>query len=194
MASFSIHLAIGKRYLEKNKIENEKDFLLGVIDPDLAQDKRKSHYTGSTDTTNLEYFLSEKVLLNRYLETNNIDNDYDLGIFLHLVTDYIFFNHFFDKEYINNTKYHDFNNDLYHSYDNTDNYVYDKYSINYPNLNEIIINCISKARKNKNTNYNNGKDIIPIDKLDNFIEYISNIDLYKYKNKIIQYNKNILPD
>ena len=83
MASFSIHLAIGKRYLEKNKIENEKDFLLGVIDPDLAQDKRKSHYTGSTDTTNLEYFLSEKVLLNRYLETNNIDNNYDLGIFLH---------------------------------------------------------------------------------------------------------------
>ena len=194
MASFSIHLAIGKRYLEKNKIENEKDFLLGVIDPDLAQDKRKSHYTGSTDTTNLEYFLSEKVLLNRYLETNNIDNNYDLGIFLHLVTDYIFFNHFFDKEYINNTKYHDFNNDLYHSYDNTDNYVYDKYNINYPNLNEIIINSISKARKNKNTNYNNGKDIIPIDKLDNFIEYISNIDLYKYKNKIIQYNKNILPD
>ena len=195
MASFSIHLAVGKRYIEKTSIiKDEKNFYRGVISPDLSLDKNSSHYTGSLDKTNLEKFLSQKVLLYNYLISNKIDNDYELGVFLHLVTDYIFFNYFFDKNYTSSTEYNKFNNDLYHSYDNTDDYVNKKYNIDYSDLKESIEQSISRARKNKKTSYSNGTDIIPKDKLDEFIEYTSNIDLYEYKNKILKYKSNVIPD
>ena len=51
-----------------------------------------------------------------------------------------------------------------------------------------------KCRKKKNTKYENGKDILPFDKIDSFINYISNINMLEYRNKIINNNKNILPD
>lgn len=51
-----------------------------------------------------------------------------------------------------------------------------------------------KCRKKKNTKYENGKDILPFDKIDSFITYVSNINMLEYKNKIINNNKNILPD
>lgn len=45
MPGFQIHIAIGKRYIKKHKIENTKDFLRGTIAPDFVEDKSKSHYT-----------------------------------------------------------------------------------------------------------------------------------------------------
>ena len=52
MPSFVIHLAIGKEYIKKNKIKNEKEFLRGSIAPDFKNDwksinkeKKESHFT-----------------------------------------------------------------------------------------------------------------------------------------------------
>ena len=37
MASFSIHLAIGKRFIEKNNlIKEKKEFYKGIIAPDIV--------------------------------------------------------------------------------------------------------------------------------------------------------------
>ena len=186
MASISIHLAVGKRFIEKNNIiENDKLFYKGVVAPDLSDNKIESHYTTFTDKSNLELYLNKRIGLYDYIKASKIDNDYEYGVFLHLITDYIFFTDFFDKEYIKNTVIQSFNNDLYHSYDNTDEYVNTKYNIDYTDLKNDIEKAISKARKNKNTNYNNGNDIIPIDKLDIFIEEVSNINLEEYKLKIL---------
>jgi hypothetical protein len=191
MASFSIHLAIGKRFIGKNNlIKDEKEFYKGIIAPDLSLNKNESHYTKFTDKSNLELYLSKRIGLYDYINTTNIDNDYEYGVFLHLITDYIFFTSFFDKEYIKNTNINNFNNDLYHSYDNTDKYVNTKYNIDYTYIKKDIEEAISRARKNKNTTYSNGNDIIPFDKLDTFIEDVSNINLEEYKLKIL--NKHII--
>ena len=194
MASFSIHLAIGKRYLEKhNNIKNIKEYKLGLIAPDLAPNKNETHYTTYLDKTNLEYYLDNRIQLYNYLKDNKVDNDYELGVFIHLITDYIFFAHFFDKEYIRSIDINIFNNDLYHSYDNIDNYVKTKYNIDYTGIKEQIDNTIALARKKKNTSYDKGKDILPKDKLDKFIEYVSDIDINKYIKDIIDNKKSILP-
>ena len=75
-----IHLAVGKVYSENNKIEELIDFEKGIIDPDMIEDKSKSHYGPNSSSPDLD----------KYIEMNGISNSYKEGYFLHLVTDYIF--------------------------------------------------------------------------------------------------------
>lgn len=185
MASFNIHLAIGKRYVEKfGTIKDEKEFYKGIIEPDLADKKEQSHYSGKQDKTKLLEYLENKVQLKEYLKNNNIDSDYEKGVVLHLITDYIFFNEFFDKNYLNNISYEDFCKDLYYSYGITNEYLENKYKIDYEDFIEKIKNNISKDSKEKNINSEIRRNILEISKLDKFIEDVSNISLEEYKNKI----------
>ena len=68
MAGYVIHLAIAKKYLEKNDIKDKDAFLSGVIMPDLL-DKRSSHYGENTSNPNL----------NEFLKANSLDSDYNKG-------------------------------------------------------------------------------------------------------------------
>ena len=194
MAGFNIHLAIGKKYIENNNnIKDINEFYNGVVAPDLEPDKIISHYTSCTDKSNLEYYLSKRIELYDYLIHNNINDDYDKGVFIHLITDYLFFNHFFDKKYINSIDINKFNNDLYHSYDNTDKYLEDKYELKKINIYNKLMEYKNKSKKQKNTTYENGVDILPIDKLEKFIDKVSKININKYRVKLLNNKKNTLP-
>ena len=192
MAGLNIHFAIAKRYIEKNKVLDEQSFYQGTIDPDLAANKEISHYSGVQDKNNLPDYLKNKVLLSKYLDVNNIDTDYDKGVFLHLVTDYLWFNEFFDRYYINNTTYKDFVKDLYYSYDFTNPHIDNKYNMNYGEFREIMDNTIQKAHSNREYNGEVRNNIIPIDKLDLFIESVSSINLEEYTKMIKKENRNVL--
>lgn len=195
MASFNIHLAVGIRYVEKQEtIKDIESFYKGIVDPDLADDKKASHYSGSRNKENILLYLENKVLLNEFLKKENIDTDYQKGIFLHLITDYLFFNNFFDKEYLKNISYEEFCKDLYYSYAKTNKYLEEKYKIDDSKYKEKINNNIKKDYKEKNASSEFGNNILPFSKLDEFIEYISDIDLIKYKDEIIKNNKNVLPN
>lgn len=194
MASFVIHLAIGKRYYEKsNLIQDKNEFYNGIVDPDLVKDKALSHYTGQRDNNDLISFLLKKVQLYEYLKKENIDSDYQKGVFLHLVTDYLFFNNFLDKDYLKSTPYSDFIKDLYYSYDITKEYLERKYHIEYPDCLEEINDNIERTRREKTTLNEIRKIILSYNELDKFIEYISDINLEQYKTKILTKKKNILP-
>lgn len=108
MASYAIHLAISELYLKKHSDENYEDFITGTIDVDDTEDRIKSHYTGNTDKSNLKRFLTQKVLLDNYVKANSIQTSYDRGYFLHLLTDYYFYNGYFNEEWIINTEYPEF--------------------------------------------------------------------------------------
>lgn len=201
MASLNIHIVIAKRYVEKHQdIKNLEEFYNGTVAPDIASDKKISHYTNTLNCNkeNLLDYFEKKVMLNRYLAKYEINNEYNKGYFLHLITDYLFFNYFFNKNYLTNTTSQEFFNNLYFSYDFIENYLKEKYNFNYQvlskEINLKITNSIKQAKKNKNYNENsNGSNILPFNKLDEFIEYVSNIDLEKYRDKILANNKNILP-
>ena len=87
MPGYVIQLAVAKEYLRKNKKELNKDFLKGSIAPDLTTDKTKTHYGKSPAYTNLS----------KSLKQNKLESDYDKGAFLHLVTDYLFYNKYLEK-------------------------------------------------------------------------------------------------
>lgn len=193
MPGFHIHVAIGNKYKNKNKISKSLDFDKGIVYPDLVEDGIASHYTGYQDKNNLLEYLNNKVNLYEFLKSNDIDSDYSKGLFLHLLTDYLFFNYFIDKEYLKNVNYDDFCKDLYYSY-NLTNYVYQKYNITFPIFKEEILQRIEKACAEKKMDDKEYMDILPKEKLDYFIDLMSSIDLDKYADKIKNAGKNVLPD
>lgn len=84
MPGYVIHLAAGKVYEKYNKIKDIPSFEQGIIAPDRAKDKAKSHYGP----------YSSKAGINQFLQENNISTDYQEGYFFHLATDYLFYNQF----------------------------------------------------------------------------------------------------
>lgn len=86
MAGYVIHLAVGEEFLRMypNEIKNYNDFIDGIIYPDLVNDKALTHYGPK----------SSQVHLDEFFKNSDINNDFNKGYFLHLVTDYLFYNKF----------------------------------------------------------------------------------------------------
>lgn len=192
MPGFNIHLAIGKRYIEKQKnkkdvIKNENSFYNGLVAPDLVTDKKISHYTTETNKNNLEKYLLEKVRLDLYLKDNKVETDFEKGVFLHLLTDYLFFNEFFEKEFIKNIDYQDFVRDLYYSYEMTNEYLNKKYNIDFSIFGDRLEKNIRKNKKEKKLEDSDLKEkklIFSEKDLDEFIEKISSINIKELENEI----------
>ena len=91
MASPTIHLAIAKKYLEKKKSINYKKFIAGTLYPDAVDDNNKSHYTDVNRGNDNVSHVRGKVNLYDFLIEHESLSDFELGWFLHLVTDYLFF-------------------------------------------------------------------------------------------------------
>lgn len=94
MASAIIHLAVAKVLEDNLHIENKKDYYLGSIAPDISkqigQSKQKSHflYNSKANVPNIKMFTD------KYKEFKN--NSFELGYYIHLVTDKIWFDEFFE--------------------------------------------------------------------------------------------------
>lgn len=92
MASAIIHLAVAKTLEKYLDIENKKDYYLGSIAPDISkqigENKQQSHFliNARDNIPNIELFT------NKY--TNFKSNSFDLGYFIHLYTDKIWFSRF----------------------------------------------------------------------------------------------------
>lgn len=194
MPSYCIHLAIGNLYAKKNNITNKEAFDAGIIAPDFAKDKDKSHYSAPRDKSNLVDFLAKKVQLAKFLETNDISSDYKKGEFLHLVTDYIYFTQFFTPEQFE--KYGDeFMTTMYYSYDCIKEYVEDKYNVVYPGDLAVVMQAIDEKRKLLGFDKGVTKDnILPNEKLDRFIEFCADIDLDKFAKKVKKSCQNVVAD
>ena len=192
MASFSIHLAVAKRYLEKWQIEDEMAFYRGVVAPDLTDNKYKSHYSG-TYTDDLRNNLANKVRLNEYLKCNEVNNEYEIGVFLHLVTDYMFYNGFFDKGTTDRFTFKDFFKNLYYSYDIVAEDLIENYEIDVihemPELEEVIVN----KRKQELESIEGLENLLPMERLEQFIEEVSSVDLSKYLLDILEADSNVFP-
>ena len=86
MAGYVIHLAVGEEFIRNfpNEITNYEDFIKGIIYPDSVEDKSLTHYGEKSSKVNLKLFFNERDIL----------DDFNKGYFLHLVTDYLFYNKF----------------------------------------------------------------------------------------------------
>lgn len=95
MASAVIHLAVAEVLEPYLKITNKKDYYLGSIAPDIAkqigESKQKSHflYNERKDVPNIKTFTDKY--------PNFYKNDFDLGYYIHLFTDKLWFDKFLNS-------------------------------------------------------------------------------------------------
>ena len=114
MPGYVIHLSVAEEYLRKQTEvkENYDEFIEGVIYPDSVTDKSLTHYGKSSSYSNLYKFLKEREL----------KNSFNRGYFLHLLTDYLFYNKYIDF----------FSKDIYNDYDILNRQLIDKYNVTLP--------------------------------------------------------------
>ncbi len=95
MASVIIHLAVAKTLERHFKLTNKRDYYLGAIAPDISKqigkDKKESHFLIDTpsDIPNIDIFIKKYPKF--------IENSFDLGYFIHLYTDKIWFSKFISQ-------------------------------------------------------------------------------------------------
>ena len=113
MAGYVIHLAVAEEYLKNTKVkEDYNEFIEGVIAPDDVKDKSETHYGEKSSETKLDEFLKD----------NKLNTSFNRGYFLHLVTDYIFYNKIFDT----------YSKDIYNDYDILNSTLIEKYHVKLP--------------------------------------------------------------
>ena len=205
MASALIHLAVAKNLLKDLKVENEKDYLLGSIAPDLAKQigtsRIDSHFLIHTkeDVPNINMFI------NKY--KNFKDNSFDLGYFIHLYTDKLWFIGFIDNFICNNsiklldgtiieTTKEEMQNMIYSDYTNMNIQIIEKYDLDLslfyeefqiPNttLNEIPVNKLDILINKMGILIANSKEekayTIEINLVDGFIKHTTKEILKKLK-------------
>lgn len=190
MASFNIHIAVGNLYQKNNKIKNKQEFFYGIVEPDMVEDKRLTHFSREIIKSSIIRSLERKVNLVEFLNNYNISSDYNKGWFLHLVTDYLFYNYFLDKDYLKSVTHKEFSRDIYHSYDDVNDYLINKYHLVYPSVE--VEHYINKNRDSLTNDEH--KNILPFEKLDEFILKVANINLENYILKIKKAGCNVVPD
>ena len=156
MAGYVIHLAVAESYIKKHEddIKDYNRFIEVVIFPDSISDKSITHYGEKSSKTDLKAFL----------EDNKIDNDYNKGYFLHLVTDYIFYNKLL--------KY--FSKDIYNDYDILNEKLQKKFNVTLPeNIKDKVF-------------YKEGKTkVLKLENIIKFIEDVSDYKLDEIKERIL---------
>ena len=96
MASSIIHMAVANEINKVLKRDNNK-LLIGSIAPDISkqvgQTKLHSHFLDNNDTNipNMDRFLEKY--------KDKLDDDFVMGYYIHLYTDYFWFKYFIPEIY-----------------------------------------------------------------------------------------------
>ena len=184
MASAAIHLAIAKKYLVKHKDLDKKEILRGTLYLDAASDNDKSHYTRKNRGFDNVSHVRSKVDLYAFLLNNKVCTSFEVGWFLHLVTDYLFFLECFTEEYLLIKSYQEFCSELYHAYDCVNLYMEEKYHI------------VKEDYEAYPSEYYLGipyeECILSKEMVDAFIDRVSSIDLEKiYRKNYFNIKENV---
>lgn len=132
MPGFVIHIAVAKEYMNKhkNEIRNEKEFLNGIIAPDLIP-KLNKDITKSESHYGKKSFNDIEAHLDLFLADSKVDilKDYYKGYFIHLVTDNEFYLNYFKDE---TSKVMNNKDSFYYDYDCLNELLMEKYQIEKP--------------------------------------------------------------
>lgn len=89
MASALIHIAVAKKINEVLKFKDETKLFVGTVAPDLGKLLGDTKEAGHFETDNT--YLPN---LNKFLNKYKLDKEFELGYFIHLYTDLLWFDEF----------------------------------------------------------------------------------------------------
>ena len=99
MACSSLHILIAEQYCKEHNIHNTKPYLEGAILPDIQADKVSSHFGKKIRPTSLKEALEAKIDIKECINSLNFNDETQRGIFLHLLTDYIYYNFLYEEKF-----------------------------------------------------------------------------------------------
>ncbi len=169
MASAVIHLCVATLVSQKTN-KRSLELLIGSIAPDIAkyigENKMKTHFQDyNNDLPNLKLFLDKY--------SNYMNDDFVLGYYIHLYTDYLWYKYFMNKYLNNNYKLSkkEFVYYLYNDYTNLNVELIENYNITL----DIFYNEIPLI--------NNIIEEIPMNKINIIIDEMGKIIKNSKKNK-----------
>lgn len=172
MASLMLHMVIGGKYCEINKVENQFEFISGSLAPDVLPDKDKSHYLSGYFPSAYREAIMNRVNLFEFCKANRLDTDYNRGYFLHLLTDYVFY-----TQYLKNLDTYKNMMDIpdeemkitmYLEFDRVAHYLVNKYA-DYINL-DMLHPLVRRTDSNP-------MEIFSEEGLDKFINFCTNLNI-----------------
>ena len=187
MASSVIHMCVANEVNKKLKRNNDL-ILIGTIAPDISkqigENKIKSHFLDvDNDIPNLKRFLEK---YKKYLK-----DDFVLGYYIHLYTDYLWFRYFFD-DFVDNGYLTMLDNTKVEANGET----YKKYFYNdYTTLNKILIDSYNldlKIFNNKTPKLKNIIKEIPMNNIQIIIDKADYIIRKSYEQKNYIFDKSMI--
>jgi len=186
MASQFTHLAIAKLFIQNNPglIKNETAFYDGSILPDLTENKQNnSHYEDRSEKVDLIKRHREKVNPAAFLNANKLDNDLNRGVYLHLLTDWEYYNNHMDHDYLRSVQLPEAIRDFIYTSNMLDEHITKKYGIS-PNLLSIKQQYYKTRAEWEQTDMKRygtinpiGKLLLTPDQIDEFIMRMSRVTL-----------------
>ena len=187
MASIFVHLAVAKRYIEKNPKKFAgtcvRDFYDGNVLPDLVHgDKDTTHFGRRDETKDLVKRFSEKIGLAKFLEQTNLDNCVERGKLLHLYTDWEYYNSFLPRDYVRAIDLDTFLSEHVYTFRAHKDYLIRKYGLSseMTSVSERLEEMFERWRKDhdeRGVSDESVKILFNETALDEFIERISSVDL-----------------
>lgn len=133
MASAIIHIAVANELNKTLKKDNRK-LLIGSIAPDIAKQVGRKKYTSHFSTEDNSDIPNFDLFLEKY--KNYMDDDFVLGYYIHLYTDYLWFKYFITEIKDKDNLVTKLNGEIVKCEENTLKlYIYNDYT----NLNKEII-------------------------------------------------------
>lgn len=188
MPCLAMHLAVAKEYLRKNPGENEEEFMLGTIAPDIDMpdidkyingvntDKNSHHFGENYNTTDAIEYMRRKVNFDKFFACNDLSTSFLRAYFLHLICDYKFFGEYVTHKDIVGKTFNEIRDKGYADYNRITPKLVEKYDL-------VIPDCIKKIV----SGHSDGElEIINEEKVYKFIEDMSNIDINDFKNNILK--------
>ena len=173
MASFSMHLAIAKLYLEIHPEEDIDEFIKGTLAPDLTNDKSVSHYGKHSAWSNPAKYLQSN--------ENDTENSFKKAYFLHLITDYLFYHKLIDiDDYLEKLGVDEWRRRHRTDFDILEDEIKKKYGI------EDMVEKLPDHIKKHMTKTQGELTIFERNSLFEFFEDISKIDLIKMKDELLK--------
>ena len=188
MASLMIHQIVGEEYCKRHNVQSEYMFLNGNLIPDLVKDKKPTHFSARCRNRTYTESIENKVDLQAFCEHVDIGSSFNKGLFLHLITDQVFFY----KYLLNNPKYREveFENQLYiqeilyRDYHRNNLYLMKK----YPHTILSLLPVFAKITRDDIDNM----EILSHEAIDEIIDMCASIDLEQAYANIVQLTKDII--
>ena len=193
MASFFMHLIIAEKHLKNFKENNNVYFLKGALDPDYLSiaynaDKAALHYgLPHDDKVTPQQNFKNKTFLKNFLKSNKIDTSYNRGHFLHLITDYFFYNKLIDFNKISKLSNKEVSQLCYDDYTKIQAQLVEKYK---PSFDWDLESVQFIKEKFLNLKKEGLPYLFDWQDLEKYIKFCSEIDLDDFANKVLNASLN----